>query len=86
MAKLEAYEPVLSGKASSYFLTLPKRKQRRLFDLLYRLAAYPSQPGDYDSVDEVGRKVQHLRAGALVVSFWADDAVRELRITDIEEL
>ena len=86
MAKLESFEPVLSGKASSYFLTLSKRKQRRLHDLLYRLAAYPGQPGDYESVDETGRKVQHLHVGPLVISFWADNSIHELRITDIEEL
>ena len=86
MAKQEPFEPVLSGKASSYFLTLSKRKQRRLYDFLCRLADYPGQPGDYESIDEAGRKVQHLRAGSLVVSFWADDSIRELRITDIEEL
>lgn len=55
-------------------------------DLLYRLADYPTQPGDYESLDEAGRRVQHLQAGPLVVSFWADHAVRELRITDIEDL
>ena len=86
MDKLESFEPVLSGKASSYFVTLSKRKQRRLLDLLYRLATYPGQLGDYESLDEAGRKVQHLEAGPMVISFWADHAVRELRITDIEEL
>ena len=57
MAERESFEPVLSGKASSYFLTLSKRKQRQLLDLLYRLATYPGQPGDYESRDEAGRKV-----------------------------
>ena len=65
MPKPEAFEPVLSGKASSYFVTIPKRKQRRLLDLLYRLARFPSQLGDYESVDDSGRKVQHLEAGPL---------------------
>jgi hypothetical protein len=46
MARQDSFEPVLSGKASAFFLSLPKRKQRRLFDLLSRLATYPSQPGD----------------------------------------
>jgi len=86
MQRPEAFEPVLSGKASSYFVTLPKRKQRRLLDLLCSLAGFPNQLGDYESIDEAGRKVQHLEAGPLVISFWADDSARELRITDIEEL
>ena len=86
MARLEPFEPVLSGKALTFLATLPKRKQRRVVDLLFRLADYPSQPGDYDSVDEAGRKVQHLQIGSFVVSYWPDDAARELRITDIEDL
>ena len=86
MPKPEPFEPVLSGKASSYFVTLPKRKQRRLLDLIYRLASFPGQLGDYESTDEAGRKVQHFEAGPLVISFWSDNSVHELRITDIEEL
>ena len=81
-----AYEPVLSGKASTFLVKLSKRKQRKLVDLLYRLADYPSQPGDYESVDETGRKIQHLEAGPLVISFWADDSARELRVTEIDEV
>lgn len=86
MPKPSAFEPVLSGKALSFLSTQPKRSQRRLVELLFRLADYPHQPGDYDSVDDLGRRVEHLQAGALVISYWADDAARELRITDIEEL
>jgi hypothetical protein len=86
MPKAAPFEPVLSGKALSFLSTLSKRSQRRLVDLLFRLAEFPHQPGDYDSLDDVGRRVQHLQVGALVISYWADDAARELRITDIEEL
>lgn len=86
MPRPEPFEPVLSGKASSYFVALSKRKQRRLLDLLYRLATFPSQLGDYESIDDSGRKVQHLETGPIVISFWADNSVRELRITDIEEV
>jgi mRNA-degrading endonuclease RelE of RelBE toxin-antitoxin system len=80
------FEPVLSGKALAVLLSLKKRQQRKLSDLLFRLAEYPHQPGDYDSKDDRGRQIQHLRVGPLVVSFWPDDASRELRITEIEEL
>jgi hypothetical protein len=86
VAKPTRFEPVLSGRALSYLAKLPKRKERRVVDLLFRLAEYPHQPGDYDSFDELGRRVQHLEVGAIVISYWPDDAVRELRIVDIEEL
>ena len=77
---------MLSGKALAVVLSLKKRQQRKLSDLLFRLAEYPHQPGDYYSKDDKGREIQHLRAGPLVISFWPDDSSRELRITEIEEL
>ena len=86
MGRVAPFEPVLSGNALSMMLTLKKRQQRKLSDLLFRLAEYPHQPGDYESTDEAGRKVQHLRVGHLVISFWADDSCRELRITEIDEV
>lgn len=86
MGRLTPYEPVLSGKALAFLLSLQKRQQRRLIEALYRLAEYPNQPGDYESTDETGRKVQHLQAGPLVISYWPDSFAQELRITEIDEL
>jgi mRNA-degrading endonuclease RelE of RelBE toxin-antitoxin system len=80
------FEPVLSGKALAFLLSLKKRRQRQVSDLLYRLAEYPHQLGDYESLDDAGRKIQHFRAGSWVISFWTDDSSRELRITEIDEL
>ncbi len=57
-----------------------------MLTLLYRLTDYPDQPGDYESTDETGRKIQHLQVGPIVITFWPDHSARELRITDIEEL
>lgn len=81
-----SFEPVLSGKALAYLLSLKKRHQRQVTGLLYRLAEYPHQPGDYESEDDTGRPIQHLRAGSWVISFWPDDSSRELRVIDIDEL
>jgi len=86
MGKPAPFEPVLSSKALTFMLALGKRQQRKLSDLLFRLADYPHQPGDYESTDDSGRKVQHLRTAHLVISFWPDDSSRELRITEIEEV
>ena len=86
MAKLTPFEPVLSGEALAFLLSLTKRRQRQVTDLLYRLSEYPHQLGDYESHDDTGRTIQHLRAGSWVISFWSDDSSRELRVTDIDEL
>ena len=77
---------MLSGKASAILVGLPKTKQKKILTLLFRIAEHPGQLGDYATREENGREIQHLMIGDWHISFWADDAVRELRITDFTEL
>jgi hypothetical protein len=86
MAKTGAFEPVLSARATAFLVSLSKPKQRRLIDLIYRLSDHPQQLGDYTLTDDTGRNVQFLIVGDLVVGFWPDHAVKELRITEIDEV
>jgi hypothetical protein len=86
MHRASGYDPVLSSKASSILVGLPKAKQKKILALLFQIAEHPSQLGDYATREENGREIQHLMVGDWHVSFWADDAVRELRITDFTEL
>ena len=86
MPRDNGYEPVLSGRAASFLVGLSRSKQRSVMLLADRLAEYPTQLGDYATKDESGREVQHLLVGDWHFSFWPDHAVRELRITEINEL
>lgn len=86
MPERYAYEPVLSKKASFTIIGLSRSKQKRVIDVIVRLADYPTQEGDYSTRDEQDREIQHLKLGDWVVSFWADHAVRELRVLEIAEL
>lgn len=86
MAKRLPYEPVLSAKAAAFLVVTPKVRQRRLIQLLVQLAANPHQVGDYGEPDETGREVQFIRIRDLLIAFWPDDAVKEIRIVDIEEI
>ena len=81
-----AYDPVLSSKASSFLIGVSKARQRKIIELIFQIADHPSQLGDYSTRDDVGRDLQHLLLGDWQFSFWADHAVRELRVTDIAEL
>ena len=81
-----SYEPVLSSKASSFLIGLSRAKQKKVLVLLFQIAEHPSQLGDYATDEEGGREIQHLMVGDWHFSFWADHAVRELRITEITEL
>jgi hypothetical protein len=80
------YEPVLSARASSSLVGLSRPKQKQVLRLLFQLAEHPGQLGDYATREEDGREIQHLLVGDWHFSFWADHAVRELRVTEIDEL
>ena len=86
MPERRAYEPVLSSKAAAFLIVRSKAKQRKLIGLLYQLADSPSQIGDYSEPDEAGREIQFILIRDLLIAFWADHAVKELRIVDIEEV
>lgn len=86
MGSGHAYEPVLSSKAAACLIGLSRRRQRQLIDVLTRLAAHPHQIGDYAEADDTARDVQFILVGDFVVGFWADHAVKEFRIVDIEEV
>lgn len=86
MADRHPYEPVLSSKAAEFLIGFSKARQRKLIGLLYQLADIPSQIGDYSQPDDTGREVQFILVRDLLIAFWADHAVRELRIVEIEEV
>ena len=80
------YDPVLSGAVTTFLVALSRPKQRRVITLIEKLAEHPQQLGDYTSVDDAGRVVQHVLVGEWHMSYWADHAERELRITEIVEI
>lgn len=86
MAKPGAFEPVLSARATAFLVSLSKPKQRQLIRLIYRLCEHPEQLGDYSSTDDTGRNIQFLIVGDLVVGFWPDHSIKELRITEVDEV
>lgn len=86
MAERHALDPVLTSKAADFLIGFSKARQRKLIGLLYQLADSPSQIGDFSEPDDTGREVQFILVRDLLIAFWADHAVRELRIVDIDEV
>jgi hypothetical protein len=83
---LPEYDPVLSAKAWEFLCSLSRGRQQRLTRLIYQLADHPSRLGDYQTKDATDRYLENLRIEGYVFTFWADNAVNELRILDITEL
>jgi hypothetical protein len=86
MPNPSGYESVLSARASASLVGLSRPRQKQALRLLLQLAEHPSQLGDYATRGEDGREIQHLLIGDWHFSFWADHAVRELRIIEIDNL
>ena len=86
MAASPSYDPVLSSKAAAFLVGHSKIRQRKLIGLLFQLADNPFQIGDYSELDQSGREVQFILVRDLLIAFWADHAVRELRIVNLEEV
>jgi hypothetical protein len=60
---------------------LPER--RAILQFLDRLANEPFQRGDYVERDEIGRPIQVLIVRGWAVCFWADHAVKEVKVLDL---
>ena len=76
---------MFSDEATEFIFQLPKRQQKRVISFVRQLADHPFVRSDYVLLDESGRRIEHLLLDDFVFAFWVDDAVRELRITDIDD-
>lgn len=55
----------------------------RIIAFMESLQTDPFQSGDYSETDSTGRDCQVKIVGKYAVYFWADHAVKEVRIADI---
>lgn len=81
-----SYSYVLAETAGEFAFRLPRREQQRLAKICRLLASLPSTEGDYVTKDHTGRALQNLLVDDWVVTYWADHAVKELRITEIVQV
>ena len=68
-------------------LSLPKPSasdRARLLRFLDQLSSNPDAAGDYHERDDADRIVQIKIIGRYALTYWADHAVREVKVTRIE--
>ena len=75
---------VLNQTSVHFLMSLRGRNRTHLIDRLERLAADPTQSGDFGTKDDTGRSIQIKAAGPFLISFWADPWAKELRVINIE--
>lgn len=59
-------------------------QRHRVMDFIRSLAGNPNECGDFSEKDEAGRTVQVKIVGRYALTFWADHAASEIKITHIK--
>jgi hypothetical protein len=81
---MSAYGYALGEEAVHAFASLPFRQRAKLLRVLDALTRRPNQPGDYQETGASGRIFEVTLADDLLLTWWTDHAVKEVRIVRIE--
>ena len=74
--RLEAVEALRSIRAN---------ERKRVAAFIDSLAREPLQRGDYREKDDTRREIEIKIIGRHAVTYWADHAVAEVKVTDIRD-
>lgn len=61
------------------------REREQILSFLESLADNPFKPGDYEERDDVDRPLRIKIVGNYALTYWADHAVKEVKVTKIEK-
>ncbi len=86
MAGRSGHRFLLTSEAFRFLLTLRASERQMLDDVFEPLADNPFLPGDYQEFDEANRPLEVLLKGRFLLTFWADHAVKEVRIVRVERV
>jgi hypothetical protein len=79
-----SYEFTISGEASRLLFGSTDRIRAKVEDIFSFLAKHPMTKGDFEELTPGGRILQVKVFENVIVTYWADHAVRELRILRCE--
>jgi hypothetical protein len=83
---LRPYEVVAPLESYKSLRAIRAAERRAIEDFLSRLARVPGQHGDLEMTGDDGRLHQVKFIGRWIISYRADHAVREIRVTGLEPL
>jgi hypothetical protein len=81
---MAGYGYALGEDAVHAFTRLPVRQRERLLRILDRLAKHPATTGDYQETGGSGRTYEVRLFDELLLTWWVDHAVREIRVVRLE--
>ena len=79
-----SYDFSISGEASRSLFGSTDRIRAKAEDVFEFLARHPLTKGDFEEMTPGGRRFQVKVFDNLIVTYWADHAVRELRVVRCE--
>ena len=80
------YEVVAPLTVFEVLRGLRRPDRRKIEEFLQRLVRQPSLPGDFEAPSDDGKIHRVKIVGNWLVSYWSDDAVREIRFTNLEAI
>lgn len=81
---MKPYELCFGEQAARFLIQASPSERRRLAQILESLKGTPSRKGELQEMDARGRVNEVIVEGDWVVTFWTDDAVREIRVVALE--
>lgn len=81
---MRSYPPAYTQAALDALVNAGRSQRRRAIGAVERLCLHPHQAGDCTIDDIVGRECQVLMQDGVLLTYWVDDAVCEIRIIAIE--
>ena len=85
MSKLPRFKLIFEEEVGEYIFSQSKKRQRRLLNICYAIAADPSATVDYVLSDAEGRSVSHVLTEGYLIGYWIDYPVKRVVIAEIEE-
>ena len=79
-----AWKVVVNDAAVEFLLSCRAPARRTLLGFMDKLRNNPQLAGDFVESDDTDRALQVKLHGQFLITFWADHAVQELRIVEIE--
>jgi hypothetical protein len=77
------YEVYLRTEAFEFLRHRHPDERNRLLRLLHELGQDPYRRGDFAEREQSGRDIEVLIFRRYAISYWADHAVKELKVIDI---
>ncbi len=86
MAEIPSYGCFLSAEAATFLLSLPRQRQKKVIDLVERIAAPPGLVSDYQTTESKDRPIENLLMEEFLFTYWIDQPSKEVQVTDILEV